>query len=134
MGRSFWLCFHYEALITNLKIKWRSDCINGHVILTAKINIYQYKMSEFINQSWGEGGENSSILKHWYTVKSLEFLVVQFSWYSWVPLPHEFTSSRKTNLERVNFLTETENRHIHEITSQRISKKPKIHENWSPRN
>lgn len=42
------------------------------------------------------------------TVESLEFVATQFSWYSRVALPHEFTFSAKTNFERVNFLTETE--------------------------
>lgn len=47
-------------------------------------------------------------------------------------LPHEFTFSSKTNLENVGFLTETKNRRINEIISQRMSKKPKIYENWPP--
>lgn len=37
---------------------------------------------------------------------------------------HEFTSSMKTRLEGVFFVTETENRCIHEITSTQISKNP----------
>lgn len=71
-----------------------------------------------------------------HTVKSLEFKVVQFLWYMWVALIHEFTPSTKTNYKRFSFLiaTETENRHIHEITSPRITKKPTTHENWPPRN
>ena len=75
------------------------------------------------------------LLKHWetITVESLEFVVAQFSWYSWEAPPHEFTSSTKTNLERVIFVTETENLPIHEITYQRISQKPTIHEKWLPR-
>lgn len=50
-------------------------------------------------------------------MKSLEFTVAQFSWYLCVALPQEFTSSTKTNLESVIFLTETDNRRIREITS-----------------
>lgn len=57
------------------------------------------------------------------TVESLEFEVAQLWWYSWV----EFTSTTKTNYK--SFPTETENRHIHEITPPRISKTPIIHEN-----
>lgn len=41
------------------------------------------------------------------TEESLEFVVAQFSWYSWVALSHEFTTSTKTNLERAIFITET---------------------------
>lgn len=66
------------------------------------------------------------------TVESLELVVDQFSWYSLVALPHEFTSSRKTNLERNIFPTETENQLVHEFTSPRISKYPTIQENWPP--
>lgn len=45
--------------------------------------------------------------------------VAQFSWHSWVSLPHEFKSSTKTNLlvESVIFLTETESQRIQKITS-----------------
>lgn len=44
-----------------------------------------------------------------HTVESLEFIVVQFSWYSWVAFSHEFTYSlTEKNSERVIFLTETE--------------------------
>lgn len=57
------------------------------------------------------------------TVESLEFEVAQLWWYSWV----EFTSTTKSNYK--SFPTETENRHIHEITPPRISKTPIIHEN-----
>lgn len=66
-------------------------------------------------------------------MESLEFVVAQISWYLWVVLPHEFTSSKKTNLKRVIFATETENlSRIQEITSLRISKTPQIHENLPP--
>ena len=62
------------------------------------------------------------------TVESLDFMVTQFSLYLWVyiALPHKFTSSTKTNLARVIFVSETENRRIRKITSQQISKKNKI--------
>lgn len=43
-----------------------------------------------------------------YIVESLEFGVAQFSWVLWVALHQEFTSLRKTNLERVVFITENE--------------------------
>lgn len=39
-----------------------------------------------------------------HTVELLEFAVAQFSWYSWVALPNEFTFSTKTNLEELSFL------------------------------
>lgn len=38
----------------------------------------------------------------------------QFSWYLRVALPNEFTSSTKKDFDSVTFLTETENRRIHE--------------------
>lgn len=44
-----------------------------------------------------------------YTVESLGFVEAQFLWYLLVALPQKFTSSVKTNFERVCFLTETEN-------------------------
>lgn len=62
----------------------------------------------------------------------LEFVLVQFSWYSWGALPNEFTctSSTKTNVRRgVSSLTETENRRIYEKNNPQISEKPIIHEN-----
>lgn len=66
-----------------------------------------------------------------FTVESLYFVMAQFSWYSWVAFPHEFTFSTKRNFERgFFFFNETENWHIEKITSPRISKKLKIHENW----
>ena len=37
----------------------------------------------------------TSYVKIAITVESLEFVVAQFSWNSWVPLIHEFTSSTK---------------------------------------
>ena len=40
-----------------------------------------------------------------FTVESLEFKVARFSWYSWVALTHEFTSSTKTNYKRFSFPT-----------------------------
>lgn len=59
------------------------------------------------------------------TVESLELMVLNFRvlLYLWVapPYPHEFASSTKTNLGRVIFIIETENRRIHEITSLRIT-------------
>lgn len=36
-------------------------------------------------------------------MESLEFGVVQFSWYSWVAL-HQFTSSTKSKFERVSYI------------------------------
>lgn len=45
------------------------------------------------------------------------------------PLPNGFTSSTKNNFERVSFLTETENRHIHETN---VSQEPAIHEHCHP--
>lgn len=61
--------------------------------------------------------------------------VAQFSWYSWIALAHEFTSSTKTNYTRNNFPTETENPCMHPRNkSLWISRNPTIHENWIPRN
>lgn len=40
--------------------------------------------------------------------------MAQFSWFLWVPLPHEFKSAPKTDLERGIF-SETKTRRIHEI-------------------
>lgn len=59
------------------------------------------------------------------SMESLELIVAQFSWHSWVSLPHEFKSSTKTNLpvESVIFLTETESQRIQKITSTWKSKK-----------
>lgn len=51
------------------------------------------------------------------TVESFEFVVAQFSWYSLFALPHIFTSSTKTNFQRVSFLIEVENLCIHETSS-----------------
>lgn len=47
----------------------------------------------------------------------------QFSWYSWVALSHEFTSSTKTNYKNFSFPTETENRNINEIISPQKKQK-----------
>lgn len=47
---------------------------------------------------------STSLFQITSTVKSLEFAVAQFSWYSWVALPNEFTFSTKTNLEELSFL------------------------------
>lgn len=58
-----------------------------------------------------------------HTVESSEFTVAEFAWYLWAAVPQELTPSTISNLERVLFLTETENRLICEITSLRISKK-----------
>lgn len=58
-------------------------------------------------------------------VESLEFVLAQFWWYSWVAFTYEFTSSTNTINEIVTFLIDTENRCIQEITSPRISKKTK---------
>lgn len=55
-------------------------------------------------------------------VESLKFVVSQFSWYWRVALSQEFTSSTKTNFERVSFLTEAENQSSYKITSPRITK------------
>lgn len=61
-----------------------------------------------------------------YTVESLEFVVAQFSLYSWVALSHVLTSSTKTDFERTSYLIEAEHRRIHEMTLSKIST---IHEN-----
>lgn len=50
-----------------------------------------------------------------------------------IALPNEFTPSTKTNLERIIFIIETENRRIREIKFQRICKTPTIHESWPHR-
>lgn len=57
-------------------------------------------------------------------VESLDFVVAQFWWYSWVALPCEFTSMTRTNFDKVNFCTKTENRHSLEITSRKKAKIP----------
>lgn len=36
------------------------------------------------------------------TVESSEFVVAKFSWYSWVALPQQFTSSMNTYVLRLN--------------------------------
>lgn len=56
-------------------------------------------------------------------MKSLEFVLARFPWYSLVALTHKFTSSTNTNYTRFSFPAETENRRINEITSPRMSKK-----------
>lgn len=43
-------------------------------------------------------------------------MVAKSLWYSWVTLSHENTSPTKTNREKVIFLTESENRRIHQMT------------------
>lgn len=47
-------------------------------------------------------------------------MVAKSLWYSWVTLPHENTSPTETNREKVIFLTESESRRIHQMTSPRI--------------
>lgn len=66
-------------------------------------------------------------------MESLEFVVDQYSWYSWVAPPVEFTSWIKTKFERVSFLTKTKNRPIHGITFPGKNKKTYNQENWPPR-
>lgn len=65
----------------------------------------------------------------WNTVESLEFVSLIFSWFSWEALPHELTSSTKTNLDKVKFSSKIENRHIHEIIPPQICKNLIINEN-----
>lgn len=57
-------------------------------------------------------------------MESLEFGVVQFSWFSWVAL-HQFASSTKTKFEREVIFSETENRRNPEFSFSQISKKKK---------
>lgn len=83
---------------------------------------------------WNVNKHISKAVKEINNVESLRFTVAQFSWYLLVSFPHKFTSSMKTNLERVSFITETEIWCIHEITSPRLSKKPTIHEKLVPTN
>lgn len=40
-----------------------------------------------------------------YNVESLEFVMTQFSWYSWEALSHKFTSSTKTIYKIFRFPT-----------------------------
>lgn len=47
-------------------------------------------------------------------LESLEFVVPQFLWYSWIFLTNKFTSLTKTNYQRFIFPTITEHRRIHE--------------------
>lgn len=42
------------------------------------------------------------------TTESIKFVMAQCSWYSWVPLTHEFTSSTKNNYKRFSYPTEIE--------------------------
>lgn len=60
-------------------------------------------------------------------MESLQFLVAQYPWYSWVALPHEFTLQKQT-LKELAFLLKLENESIHENTPPRINRKPTNHE------
>lgn len=62
--------------------------INISIFLMKYMNIYQY-ISIFYNLL--------------ITVESLEFVVAQFSWYSWISISHEFKSSTKTYFEKSYF-------------------------------
>lgn len=72
------------------------------------------------------------LTRSYCTVESLEFVVAQFSWYSWVALKHKFTASMKTYCKIYSFPTEFKNRRTQDITSQQISKTPKVNEIWPP--
>lgn len=58
-------------------------------------------------------------------VESLEFIVAQLLWHSWVALLYEFKFSTKTNTETVIFLTKKKTPHIHEISSPQINETSK---------
>lgn len=65
-------------------------------------------------------------------MESLEFIVDEFSWYSWITLLHHvFTSSTKQTLKEWFTLLKLKNRRIHEMTSKQIRQKkhPKNHIN-----
>lgn len=68
------------------------------------------------------------------SVESLEFVVAHAIFLLFVgsTLPRIYILN-ENNFERVSFLTKTENLRINEITSPRISTKPKLHENWLQR-
>lgn len=64
------------------------------------------------------------------TVKSLKFVVAQFSWDSWMPYSTNLHPRLKQNLKKLIFLLlKTENR---PITSPRISNKSTFNENSPP--
>lgn len=74
------------------------------------------------------------------TITAIKFCVIwqsagksvsSFSWYWWVALTHEFTTSTNTNLEK-KFQSKTENGCIKENTSPKISRTTIIHKNWPP--
>lgn len=56
------------------------------------------------------------------TMESVEFMAAQFLWYYY---PHRIYILDEIILRKSYFLTETETRRIHEITSPQVNKKKK---------
>lgn len=56
-------------------------------------------------------------------MESLQFVVAQFSWYSWVTHAHEFTSSTKFNDKRIYLPSETKTDAFTKLHSHEYEKK-----------
>lgn len=113
-----------------------------------------FTLDDIFSSTWVLGQEFFSRISnalYWYechlyshlnrqpTEEIFKFILAQFSWYSLVavvPLSPDdlHPRRRKIFIEKVTFLTETKNRHIHRIIYPQISQKTKIYENLSSMN
>lgn len=113
-----------------------------------------FTLDDIFSSTWVLGQEFFSRISnalYWYechlyshlnrqpTEEIFKFILAQFSWYSLVavvPLSPTNLHPRRRQIfiEKVTFLTETKNRHIHRIIYPQISQKTKIYENLSPMN
>lgn len=125
---SYFVCINIITVITKLISKSYNKSSLIIVILSISFSCWCIYMGLLCCFSV-EVGCRVEPLGDTFTVDSLELIVAQFSWYSRLVLPHEFTSSMKTNFKWVRFLTETKNGSIHKNKSPQISKITTIHEN-----
>lgn len=102
-GCNFW--FEHILLYTVYMIHLHTQMVRTQVLTTYEV----FTLVTFVRLSC--------------TVESLEFVVAQFSWHSWVALANEFISSTITDYKRFSLPSETKSWRIHEITSQRTCKK-----------
>lgn len=113
-----------------------------------------FTLDDIFSSTWVLGQEFFSRISnalYWYechlyshlnrqpTEEIFKFILAQFSWYSLVavvPLSPTNLHPRRRQffIEKVTFLTETKNRHIHRIIYPQISQKTKIYENLFPMN
>lgn len=112
-------------------VKYFTNCYS---IFSEFIFIVKFIWFIFKNKSWNWLVKHCVIIIEGYTFKRL-------LWYPRIPGGYifvmVFVDSHPPRIdilyERVSFLSETEDRRIHKITSPRRRITPTIHENWLPR-